>query len=347
MPRALPILTALALSLGAATAPTATPAPRGAPRPAQAAPPPAPAKAAAPARLFESHWQDGRAELDGYRYTIIRYGHPRAGQAVMVFVTEPFSEREHVKVDDPARSPADVFEALKLNLVRDFQTGIYDYNTMVSVFTRSRDFSPVKLVLSAMEWCGSVYEEMIFEPRRVTDTLHSYFQGESRAGTLEPKPGGVIEDELFILLRSLRGVDYLAPGARRTLPFLASPFYRRLGHRPGGWSTAEIARLPRAERTQVPAGSFECDVYTVRPADGRQGRFWIERAYPHRVIRWAWTPPGRAQGSMGRDGCDSGELAGSRRLPYWQLHGPGDESYLRELGLVPGAPLPPVGGKRR
>src|SRR6185295_3327862 len=39
---------------------------------------------------FESHWQDGKAELDGYRYTVTRYGHARAGTAVMVYVTEPF-----------------------------------------------------------------------------------------------------------------------------------------------------------------------------------------------------------------------------------------------------------------
>ncbi len=296
---------------------------------------------------FEAHWQDGKAELDGYRYTVIRYGQERSGQAVMVFVTEPMSESKHVKVDDPRRNPADTFEALKLNFVRDFQTGIYDYNTMVSVFVRSRDFSPVKLVLSAMEWCGSVYDEMIFERRRITDVLDSYFEGESGNRTLEQRPGGVVEDALFIQLRSLRGGDYLAAGSRRTVPFLASPFYRRLGHRAGGWSTADIERLTRGERVRVPAGSFDCDVYAVRPADGRQGRFWIERAYPHRVIRWSWAPPAKAQGRMGRDGCDSGELAGSERLAYWQLNGSGRESYLRALGLSPGAPQPPPGATGR
>lgn len=292
---------------------------------------------------FESHWQDGKAELDGYRYTVIRYGQERSGQALMIFVTEPMSESRHVKADDPRKNPADTFEALKLNFVRDFQTGIYDYNTMVSVFVRSRNFSPVKLVLSSMEWCGSVYDEVIFEPRRITEALYSYFEGESGTRTLEPKQGGVVEDALLIQLRSLRGGDYLAAGDRRTVPFLASPFYRRLGHRAGGWSTAEIERQARRERTRVPAGSFDCDVYAVRPADGRRGRFWIERAYPHRVIRWSWTPPAKTQGPMGRDGCDSGELAGSERLPYWQLNASGKESYLRDLGLAPGAPLPPPG----
>ena len=73
---------------------------------------------------FEAHWQDGRAELDGYQYTVTRYGQARRGTAIMVFVTEPFSQSKRVKVDDPAANPSATFEALKLNFIRDFQTGI-------------------------------------------------------------------------------------------------------------------------------------------------------------------------------------------------------------------------------
>src|SRR5438093_13182088 len=61
---------------------------------------------------FGSVWHDGKAELDGYRLTMLRYGQPRAGQAVMVYVTEPFRERARVKADDPSRDPADVFDVL-------------------------------------------------------------------------------------------------------------------------------------------------------------------------------------------------------------------------------------------
>jgi len=309
---------------------------------------PAPAGAAAGAgsdpRLFESHWQDGRAEMDGYRYRVVRYGEDRTGQAVMVFVTEPWSASQHVKSDHPERDPAGTFEALKLNFIRDFQTGIYDYNTMVSVYTRSRDFSLDKVVLSAMEWCGSVYEEMIVDPGRITDRLSSYFQGESGDRTLPRKDGGVEEDQLFILLRGLRGGALLAPGASRRVPFLPSPFYGRLGHRASGWGEATIERQRAPETASVPAGRFLCDVYRVRPDDGRAGRIDVEREYPHRIIRWSWTPPARAAGPMGRDGCDSGELLGSKRLAYWELHGNGDERYLKELGLRPGAPVPPEPG---
>jgi hypothetical protein len=289
---------------------------------------------------FEPHWQDGKAELDGYRYTVVRYGQERTGQALMIFVTEPFSKQKHVKVDDPSRNPGDTFEALKLNFVRDFQTGIYDYNTMVSVFASSRDFSPVKITFSAMEWCGSVYEELNFDGSAVSDMLRSYFEGESRTGRFPDRRGGIAEDNLFILLRSLRGSDFLRPGERRSTPFLPSAFYRRLGHAQTAWIRAEIERLAQTERLATPAGAFETDVYVVRPSDGRTGRFWVERAYPHRIVRWAWTPPAAARGRMGRDGCDSGELSGSKRLPYWTLNAEGGEANLKDLGLRPGAPGP-------
>ena len=146
---------------------------------------PAPGATAAQAPTFESHWQDGKAELDGYRYSVTRYGEKRRGTAVMVFVTEPFSESKAVKVDDPSVNPADTFEALKLNLIRDFQTGIYDYNTMVSLFVKSRDFSPVKISFSSAEWCGHVYEEMIFSPNAIADRLPAI----SRANRREAAAG--------------------------------------------------------------------------------------------------------------------------------------------------------------
>lgn len=286
-------------------------------------------------RTFESHWQDGRAELAGYRYHVTRYGQRREGRCAMVTVTEPFSASKHVKADDPSRNPADTFEALKLNLVRHFQTGIYDYHTMVSLFTRSRDFSADKVAFTCAEWCGQVYEEQIFARGAVTGFVRSYFEDESRPIRLPARAGGIPEDDLFILLRGLRG-DYLPPGRARSVGFLPSPFHCRLTHQPSAWTTAEITRAPKLEPVDVPAGSFQAILYTVQVRDGRTGRFWIESAYPHRVLRWAWTPPPRDRGRMRADGTDEGELIRSTRLPYWRLNAEGEERHLTEMGLPPG-----------
>lgn len=294
------------------------------------------AQTAAPANDpdFGSYWHDGKAELDGYRLSVLRYGQPRTAQAVLIYVTEPFSTSKHVKVDDPSKNSADTFDALKLNFVRSFQTGIYDYHTMVSLFTRSRDFSPVKITFTSAEWCGQVYEHLDFVGPRVSERFDSYFENESATRSLEVPRDGIAEDNLFILLRGLRGA-YLDAGAKRSVHILASPFYGRLTHQPPAWSAASIERLARPETVRVPAGPFVTDVYVVRIAGQREGRFHIERAYPHRVIRWSWKGEGAGGPVSKLGGTDTGELTGSARLEYWKLHDPGDESYLNQLGLKP------------
>jgi hypothetical protein len=276
---------------------------------------------------FSAHWHDGRAELNGYRLTVNRYGQPRTGHAVLIFVTEPFSRSKRVKLDDPSRDPSDTVDVLKLNLVRDFQTGIYDYDTMTSVFSRSGDFAPLKISFTSGEWCGHVYEELRFDDRRVKAQVFSYFEGESTQRELK-RPDGVAEDNLFIRLRGLRGA-FLEPGETIEVPYLPGAFHRRLAHRPLDWTTAVIERAPADERVEVPAGTFSAARYTVKTGDGREGRFWIEQAYPHRIVRWEWGPGGAA---------DSGELTGTVREKYWQLSGNGDERYLQQLGLAGAEP---------
>lgn len=280
---------------------------------------------------FDATWRDGKAELCGYRLGIARYGHPRAGRAVAIYVTEPFSRSRHVKLDAPARAGADVVDVLKLNLVREFQTGIYDYHTMVSLFANTTDFAALKIAFTSAEWCGQVYEELNATGSTLTQRVASYFEGESSEQKLTMPTDGVQEDELFVRLRGLRGA-WLQPGEKRTVPFLASPFWRRLAHRPTRWGRATIERLPRAETARVPAGAIAADVYVVRPDDGREGRYWVERAHPHRIVRWAWTAPA---GASPVGGSDTGELTGSTRLDYWRTHDPGDERLLRTLGLAP------------
>ena len=270
---------------------------------------------------FGSHWHDGRAELDGYRWTGTRYGEKRAGQAIMIYVTEPFSDSKCVKVNDPSRNPSDTFDVLKLNLVRDFQTGIYDYNTMVSVFVRTEDLSPVKTTFTSAEWCGHVYSEQQFGADEIRERYFSYFEDESANTTLTPKENGIPEDNLFILLRGLRG-DFLKPGELRSFPFLASAFYKRLAHKESGWASVNIERLREMQTVNVPAGGFVAIRYVVRTEDGRVGQFDVESDYPHRIIRWSWSPGG-----------EIGELTGTARLKYWELHENGHESYLKELGL--------------
>ncbi len=273
------------------------------------------------AQEFGAWWFDGKAELDGYELTVSRYGEERTGSAVLIYVTEPFSESKRTKLDYPARAPkGDEVNAFKLNMVRDFQTGIYDYNTMVSSFVRTDDLTPLKTSFSSAEWCGHVYQGIEFRGGKLQSRIDSYFENESSEIALPVPEGGVAEDHLFILLRGLHG-PFLDAGKSRKVPLLTGVFQNRLAHEPLRWVDATITRRANTETVTVPAGTFLTIAYDIAIGDGRTGTFRIESAWPHRIVSWQLLPDVR------------GALTGSTRLPYWSLHANGDESYRAKIGL--------------
>ena len=278
--------------------------------------------APASAQDFWKHWGDGRAELDGYALVQPRYGATRKGSAVLVFVTEDFSDSLRVKAD-PGRHPsADVFPVLKLNAVRRFGTGIYDYAVMTSTFLRVAPGWPLaKVSFSSQEWCGHVWHQLVPRGGQLAGLFHSYFDGAADGSdALDLPAGGVAEDALPVLVRGWNGA-LAGPGQTRTVPLLPSLLWARLQHRPLAWTTATLTRARATSRVTVPAGTFEATVYDVVVADGRRLSFAVETAPPFRLLR-----------QTGPDG-ERLELTGSTRLAYWQLNKPGDEKHRREIGL--------------
>ena len=51
-----------------------------------------PRLSSAAAPEFWPHWSDGKAEMNGYRLVQPGYGAQRAGNAVLIYVTEDFSD---------------------------------------------------------------------------------------------------------------------------------------------------------------------------------------------------------------------------------------------------------------
>jgi len=284
---------------------------------------------------FWKHWGDGRAEVATYDLTFPRYGATRAGTAIAIFVTEPFSESARVKAD-PGRHPDDdVFQVVKLNLVRDFATGVYDYNTMLSAFVGLQESgdrpagAPAKVSFSSQEWCGHVYHQVLFDAAAVREAGHSYFDGEGDIdGALLRPPGAVSEDALLLWARGL-AAPALAPGDTRTVPILRSLEQVRLRHLPLAWSEATLTRAAEPVRVQVPAGEFEAERFAAAIADGRTWTIDVERAAPHRVLRWQISDGERA------------EMIAAERIPYWTLNGPDGIGELERLGLTPRPPRTP------
>lgn len=278
---------------------------------------------------FWDHWGDGRGELAGYRLTQPRYGELREGEAVLVTVTEDFRPDAYVKAE---RGQRDAFPVVKLNEVRDFATGVYDYNVMTSTFVpldgRLARGLPVKVSFTSQEWCGHVWASLAIRPEGARHEWRSYFDGEADGDEPVDVPeGGIVGDALPLLVRGLAG-ELVGPGETRSVPYWPRSIDSRFQHRGPAWSTATLSREAEPRSRTVPAGTFEVSRTTLA-VEGRTFSWDVAVDAPHTLVAWSVS-----------DG-ERGELTGVTRMPYWQRHDPGQEGLRRELGLGP-VPLAPT-----
>ena len=301
---------------------------------------------------FWKHWGDGRAELSGYELSYERYGERREGTAVAIFVTETLAETPRVKSENPDRPQSETFPVIKLNLVQDFPTGVYDYSLMTSAFVALAEHggrprgAATKVSFSAQEWCGHVYAQLVFDAQRVALDSHSYFDGEADERLeLDASAGGVAEDALPIWARGL-AAPRLEPGESREVPLLRSLEIARLGHVAVNWDRATLSRSAAHHTVEVPAGTFEVETVTVEVAAAavpgryppgraderrvdRRWTFLVETAAPHRIVEWQ------------RDDAVRARLLASERMPYWQMNGGDQTGALERLGLTARPPRTP------
>jgi len=224
---------------------------------------------------FHEYWHAGKAEINSYHLTQSRYGEPREGKAVMIFVTEDFSRRRQVKLDDPNRS-GDKVNVLKLNFIRDFVTGIYPYSIMLSVFTPTNPEThpaTVKATMSSQEWCGQVYTQLNLLSNRYIVNSHSYFEQEGDEHY--SMRAALLEDELWNRIR----LDHesLPQGEISVIPGLV---YTRLHH------TELAARRAIADKV-ARESAFE---YVLQfPDDRRSLSIVYQKTFPHQILEWRET----------------------------------------------------------
>jgi len=225
---------------------------------------------------FKNYWYAGKAEISSYDLIQSRYGEERTGKAMMIFVTEDFSINKQVKLDDPDNAGTDKTRVLKLNMTKNFITGIYPYSLMLSAFTpvNIRDVPhTLKVTMSAQEWCGHVFSQMNLQHKNYVITSHSYFEKEGDE-TLNLKVT-FLEDELWNRIR-------LDP---QTLPFgeveiIPGLFFSRLNHID---MASEKAICKKEE-------AAETIIYTIfYPLHKRTLAIEFEKAFPHRINGWTET----------------------------------------------------------
>jgi len=250
--------------------------------------------------------------MSSYDAVVSRYGDPRPAELVLVYVTEPMDRRTWIKDDDVGG--ADRVEVLKLNVSLKFQTGIYPYSILTSVFApvdawRSERFSPVKISLSAQEWCGHVFHAVWPGADRFVERRFSYFADEGERTSAVPLTGDVLfEDALLVQLRELDGP--FAGGRDWRGSLVPSLWGARKSHVAARPVPATIARTAADGVTR----------FELRAGDHR-ATYEVETAAPHRVTSWTTSEGDRAR------------IRKTARLAYWEMNHPGDERMRAEIGL--------------
>jgi hypothetical protein len=272
---------------------------------------------------FWKTWGDGQAELAAYDLTYPRYGKPRRGVAVTVFVSETFSDSARVKADPGKHPRSDEFSVMKLNLIEDFQTGIYDYNEETSSFL-ALEKTPgtlTKVSFGSQEWCGHVYAQLKFDQGKLRLTSHSYFDGEADdQRELVAPAGGISEEQLFFWARGMAN-PILDAGQAVTVPLLPSLQETRHSHKSLAWTSARLSRGSALRDVTVPAGHFQVETWKAEIKDGPTRTFYVEPGGARRLVQW--------ESSTG----ESARLLGTDRMKYWQMNQPGGEEALKRLGL--------------
>lgn len=217
-----------------------------------------------------NYWFQGKAEITSFELKQARYGEIHEGEAVLIYVSEPFSQSSFTKADTKTDNDIDV---LKLNFTKNFTTGIYPYHMMTSTFYPFQDgIHSLKISSSSQEWCGHTYMEMKPSENEVVIKIDSYFQGETTNDTLKKS---IFEDDLWSMIRL--HPNQLPQGKLEMIP---SFFYLRLKHKPTQAYTC-LATLVEEQNRQV---------YSIEYPDiQRTLEISFEKQAPYKIIGWKET----------------------------------------------------------
>lgn len=273
---------------------------------------------------FNGYWYQGKAEISRYELQQARYGEVHQGNAVLVFVTEDFRTDLQVKLESNARDKATPI--LKLNQLKKFPTGIYDYSMMTSVFQpldRKQFPHALKVTTSSQEWCGHTYSQLNYRNGKYDVLGHSYFEAEAdETMSLE---GTWLEDEFWTLIRT--APESLPTGTQKVIP---GTQFSRLKHVDLKAETAECS-ISDFSGPGYPGENLKQFVVKY-PDHKRQLSIVFESAFPFHIAGW-------------EDSYVSGWGDGARILstkairthqimePYWGQNSTADQVRRKDLGL--------------
>ncbi|MCB1169235.1 MAG: hypothetical protein KDK25_02820 [Leptospiraceae bacterium] len=261
----------------------------------------------------------GKAEVARYTGEVVRYGHRRSAELMLITVLEPFRQDQLVKSESETG-----YYMIKQNQVLSYQTGVYPYRQMNSIFWEADTGRFRKAVMTSQEWCGQTYKELRKQSNTLQYFYSSYWEEESRGYTTRqvPASGALLYDELPFHVRA----DTIKEQEIEIFPMLMSSQVRRpdwdigLPPREPEYRPATLAiqvgtlqwkgQLRNVRIVEVTQGSHEADGGTV-PV--KVDTFYVDMDSPtHPLLRWERNDGGLL------------ELQSLDYFDYWEHNGPAE-----------------------
>ncbi len=255
--------------------------------------------------LTADYFDQGKAEVNIYDATLMKYGQPREATVTQIWVKEPWDAKQGIKWGGQGSGD---FDVIKLNHVVSYPTGMYRYEQMWSGFWKRGSAELLKFSLSHHEACGNTFKQARLSNNTAEYVHFSYFENEGDGREeLLISPGAIFYDELPLKLRLLANTGL---EESVTMPLFPTVIHPKAG--PMKPSPATIRQVRRDNREV----EFE-----VKHAGGID-TFVYETKTPFKLLRWNFP--------------DGGKLSLRKSLftDYWNKNQPGDERLL-ETTRVP------------
>jgi len=271
---------------------------------------------------FKAYWYDGKAEITSYKLEQARYGEIHEGYAVLVFVTEDFSKSKQVKLDNPQNANGDDVKVLKLNRIKKFDTGIYRYSLMDSVFTPiyiGEYPNTLKVTSSSQEWCGNTFTQLNLDDNGYEVRSFSYF--ESQGDTKFNLQQEILEDELWARIRL--APESLPVGRIKIIP---ATMASRLTHKELKVEIAEASLIENSKDSNL------MDYKLVYDDSGRAMKITFSKEFPYEILSWEET----YKSGFGSNAKTLTTKATKNKMlitDYWNKNKTVDHELRKKLGL--------------
>lgn len=263
---------------------------------------------------YSADYFSGKAEICSYELEKARYDSTHPGEAVLIFVTEPFLPIKQVKADD--YSAQDYVQVLKMNRIDRFVTGIYDYSQFTSVFTplyRYDQKFPLKITMSSQDWCGQSFMQLN-NNKGFDVLLRSYFESEGDENIhLEY---AIAEDNIFNLIRI--DEELLPTGNFEIIPTFA---FKRSSHTKENIFNAKATLKIKSD---IMIYSYEI------PELNRSVEIVFAPKNHNRITSWKETYPTVFDQEMR---TSSYTLKKVQHVPYWEMNKAENVIFRDSLGL--------------